>query len=225
MSRADLPLPDVPRWIEAHGIAADPAGWREPVGEGFAVGHDAARLIVVAGDAPADAVGKLARARAGHTLLFASEREDVVSALAAIGRPSERAILHTLSDPALLPDLDGAAPLGETSLDHVPAALVEELRWAKSRGTVWAVWVDGEPVSFAYAPWRSRAWFDVSVDTLSSARQLGLATVAASAMIRDEREHGREPVWGADEGNAASLRLAKRLGFAAVDELWVAAAR
>jgi hypothetical protein len=29
-------------------------------------------------------------------------------------------------------------------------------------------------------------------------------------------------VWGADEENLASLRLARRLGFTAVDELWVA---
>jgi RimJ/RimL family protein N-acetyltransferase len=29
-------------------------------------------------------------------------------------------------------------------------------------------------------------------------------------------------VWGADEGNIASLRLARSLGFVKVDELWVA---
>jgi predicted GNAT family acetyltransferase len=86
---------------------------------------------------------------------------------------------------------------------------------------VWAAWVDGEPVSFAYAPWRSASYFDVSVDTLPGVRQLGLATTVAAAMIRDERARGREPVWGADEHNGASLRLAKRLGFEAVDEIWV----
>jgi len=65
----------------------------------------------------------------------------------------------------------------------------------------------------------------VSVDTLASARQLGLATIVAAAMIDAERAAGREPVWGADEHNLASLALAKRLGFEPVDELWVAAAR
>jgi L-amino acid N-acyltransferase YncA len=65
-------------------------------------------------------------------------------------------------------------------------------------------------------------WFDVSVDTIASARQLGLGTIVAAAMIRDERARGREPVWGADEQNAASLGLARRLGFRAADELWVA---
>ena len=55
------------------------------------------------------------------------------------------------------------------------------------------------------------------------ARQLGLATIVSSAMIRHEIAQGRAPVWGADEGNVASLRLAARLGFQAVDEIWVAA--
>ena len=38
-----LELPDVPRWVEAHGIAGDPDGWRESLGSGFVLGHDAAR--------------------------------------------------------------------------------------------------------------------------------------------------------------------------------------
>jgi hypothetical protein len=42
-------------------------------------------------------------------------------------------------------------------------------------------------------------------------------------MIRGEQASGRDPVWGADEANVASLRLAKRLGFVPVDEIWVCA--
>jgi hypothetical protein len=211
-----LELPDVPRWVEAHGIAGDPDGWRESLGSGFVLGHDAARLIVVAGDVEAAEVVKLA----GRPHVILVEREDLALALGGAGRPLERAILHTLPDPAALPAYEGATPLGDATL---PKALADELAWAKQRGTVWSAWVDGEPVSFAYAPWRSAAWFDVSVDTVPGARQLGLATVVAAAMIRDERAHGREPVWGADEGNVASLRLARRLGFEPVDEIWVCA--
>jgi hypothetical protein len=239
-------LPDAPRWVEAHGIAGEPDAWREPLGDGFALGHDAARLVVIGGDADADAAGALARARPGHVVLFEIEREDLRSRLAAAGRAIDRAILHALDrsgsagprsaaegrrgelfDDAAdrMPELDGAVLLGDAALDHVPAPLASELGWARARGLdVWTVWVDGAPASFAYAPWRSRRWFDVSVDTLASARQLGLATVVATAMIRAERACGREPVWGADEANHASLALARRLGFEPVDELWVAAA-
>ena len=208
-----IELPDLPRWVEAHGIANDPEGWREPLGGGFIVGHDRAKLIVVAGDVETTDVARLADRP--HVILV--EREELGFAL---GRRCERAILHTLPDPDALPDYEGATPLGDAP---PPAPLADELAWAKTRGTVWSAWVDGEPVSFAYAPWRSTGWFDVSVDTLPGARQLGLATIVAAAMIRDERAHGREPVWGADENNMASLRLARRLGFEAVDEIWVCA--
>ncbi len=196
-----LGLPDLPRWIEAHGMAADPTSWKRD----GAVGNPRAKLIVITGVARAD---ELRAEFPDHTILTAV-------------RPTllhGKALLHTLPDPDSLPELEGAAVLAETPLDHVPPALAEELR-AGSR--VWAAWVDGLPVCFAYAPWRSLTWFDVSVDTLPSARQLGLATLVAAAMIRDERAHGREPVWGADEDNVASRRLAHRLGFVEVDALYV----
>jgi hypothetical protein len=135
-----------------------------------------------------------------------------------------RALLHTLPDASGLPELDGATPLPlEASLAHVPEALAGELSAVRAHRTIWTAFLDGVPVSFAYAPWRSARWFDVSIDTLPEARQLGLGRLVATAMIRDERAHGREPVWGADEGNAASLGLARGLGFVKVDELWVAA--
>lgn len=212
-----IELPDVPRWVEAHGIAADSTHWREPMGAGFALGHDDMKLIVIAGDADATAVGRAAQAHASHTLLFAIEREDIAT---TIDRPVERAILHTLPDPSALPDLEGAVLLPNDA--DVPPAFAEELAWARGHGPIWTAVVNGVASSFAYAPWRSAKYFDVSIDTMPGARQLGLATIVAAAMIRDERSRGREPVWGADEGNVASLRLAKRLGFQPVDELWVA---
>jgi GNAT superfamily N-acetyltransferase len=212
--RADLVLPDVPRWVEAHGIASDPSHWRRTLGRGIALGHDAARLVVLTGDAEPEALASLPPT---HTVLFAIEREDLRAALA---RPVERAILHTLGgEPA---DYEGAVLLPDDA--PLPDYLSTELTWARSRGPIYTVYVDGIPSAFAYAPWKSRTYFDVSVDVVPAARQLGLATIVAGAMIAAERARGREPVWGADEGNAASLRLARRLGFTPVDELWVAPA-
>jgi GNAT superfamily N-acetyltransferase len=199
------------------------------LGDGFAVGSDRARLIVVAGDAEAAALAALARERPHHTLLVAIERADLA---AATGRRVERALLHTLPEPTAEPpepsardggpDAGAVALPADASLAHLPPALAEELEAARPHRTIWAVFLDGLPVSFAYAPWRSARWFDVSVDTLPEARQLGLGRMAAAAMIRGEQALGRAPVWGADEGNAASLRLAHALGFVEVDQLWVA---
>lgn len=197
----NLGLPDLPRWIEAHGIAADPTSWQR---EGC-VGNARAKLIVITGEADVPA---LAREFPDHTILTIDPPT----------LPHGKALLHTLADPDALPDLEGAILLGDAPLDHLPPALAAELRSAER---VWAAWVDGLPVCFAYAPWRSPKYFDVSVDTLTSARQLGLATLVAAAMIRDECARGRAPVWGADDDNVASRRLAHRLGFAEVDAIYV----
>lgn len=219
-----LEIPDEPRYVEAHGIAADPASWRRELGAGFALGHDRARLIVVCGDADAAAAHALACAHPQHVVLAMTL--EIADALASAGRAVERAILHALSEAA--PDLahvpDGAVLLEpDTSLAHLPSDLRDEIEAARVSGPVWTAWLDSAPMSFAYAPWRSARWFDVSVDTLPGARQLGLGTIVAAAMIRDGIASGRAPVWGANESNAASQRLAHRLGFTAVDELWVAA--
>jgi hypothetical protein len=208
-----IELPDEPRWVEAHGIAADPEHWRTPLGGGFALGHDAAKLIVIAGDADRHGLAALARAYPQHTVLLENP--------AAIDRPTERAILHTLPDVEAMPDLEGAVLLGDDV--PLPDPLADELGWARARGPVFTVYLDSQPAAFAYAPWRSAKYFDVSVDTVIGARQLGLATIVSAAMIRHEIAGGRQPVWGADEDNVASLRLARRLGFVAVDEIWVAA--
>jgi hypothetical protein len=207
-----IDLPDEPRWVEAHGIAADPASWRRTLGAGMAVGSDRAKLVVAFGDADPTELHALATALPAHTFLVTTDE-----LAAALQRRIDRAILHTLADPDDLPDDEGAAIIDPAL---VPEALADEL--AQATGNIWTAFVDGKPVSFAYAPWRSARWFDISVDTLPGSRQLGLATIVAAAMIRDERGHGREPVWGADEHNHASLRLAKRLGFVAVDEIFVA---
>lgn len=202
-------LPDIPRWVEANGIAADTDGWRAPVGGGYALGHDPAKLIVLAGELDATAVARFRTGYPQHTFLFS--RDELRTAFAR----STRAILHTLEDPDNLPEGEGAVLFA----DEPPDA---ELAWAATRGPIWTAYVDGIASAFAYAPWRTATLFDVSIDVIPTARQLGLGTIVVAAMIRDERARGLEPVWGADEGNIASLRLAKHLGFVPVDELWVA---
>ena len=197
-----MTLPDTPRWIEAHGIASDPSHWRVELAGGYLLGLDALKLISVV-DADPDAV----RARyPEYTLLLQAPHPG-----------ASRYILHTLEGE--LPDYEGAVLLPADA--PLPAALADELTWARTRGPIWTCYVDGEPACFAYAPWRSPTLFDVSVDTLPGYRQLGLATITAAAMIRAEEP--RRPVWGAEEENHASLRLAARLGFVASDEIWVCA--
>jgi GNAT superfamily N-acetyltransferase len=213
-------LPDLPRWVEAHGIAADPASWRAPLGDGFAVGSARAKLVVASPDAALAPLAALAAAHADHAVIFARERDDLRAAFSA----TTTIVLHTLPDPAALPDPAGATTILEHgSLAHAPGALAAEL--AAARTPIHAAYVDDAPVAFAYAPWRSAAWFDVSVDVLPAARQLGLGALVAAACIRAELALGRAPVWGAAHDNTASLRLAARLGFETTDALYLAAPR
>jgi hypothetical protein len=211
-------VPDLPRWVEARAmlLAGAPVA---AAGAGSLVWSDEAALCAVVGDAAPDAVLAAAATR-DRTVLCALEREDLADAFGARGYVVERATLHTLPDPAALPDDDVVAPLPpDIDLAHLPAPLADEIR--RATAVVYAAWVDGLPVAFAHAPWRTERWFDVAVDTLPGARQLGLATRTAAAMIRAERALGREPVWGAADSNLPSLRLAARLGFVADDALWV----
>lgn len=210
-----LALPDTPRWVEAHGIAADPTSWRRELLGGVALGNDRAKLIVIAGEAPRESVDAIAAEYARHTILVGE------------GYGGERALLHTMPEPSALVELEGAVLLDhDAPLDHLSPDLIEELRTALAHGErIWTAWVDELPVAFAYAPWRSPTWFDVSVDVDPRARQLGLGTLVATTLVLDERSRGREAVWGADEDNRASLALAAKLGFVAVDELWVIAPR
>lgn len=212
---AALDLPDLPRWVEAHGLLADPKSWLERWPGGAMVGNADDELAVLCGEPEPARVAALSARYPGYHLLT------VQDALALPGRTRHRALLHTLAEPVEDP-LELVALLApEHSLEHVPEPLRRELTRARGRHPVWTAWVDGEPVSFAYAPWRSRAWFDISVDTLPGARQLGLGALVARRLIAAETAAGRAAVWGATEGNHASLRLAASLGFVEVDALWV----
>lgn len=217
-----LDLPDLPRWVSAHGIAAAPTSWRRELGGGFAVGNDAAQLIVVVGDPDILAIAQLAAERPAHAVLLARADATLATAVAGTHGVAKRAMLLTLPSLDELPDHDGAVVLPDTApLDHLRREVAEEIRAARVNGEVWSAWVDGLPVAFAHAVWRSVAHSEISVDVDPSARQLGLGALVASALIHAETATGRAAVWGADEGNVASRRLARRLGFVETDELWV----
>jgi GNAT acetyltransferase len=240
LARFGFQLPDEPRWVEAHGLLAEAGSWHRSWPGGGLIASDAAQLAVVLGCCDgAEAQGALVAVAVEHPALtvLCAEGEAAAALAARTGRRAQLATLHTLAEPlepsdlevVLLPEIDETevgTELGtevELALGHVPRALRHELAVARRNGRVWSVWVGGLPVSFAHANWRSPRWFDVSVETLPGHRQLGLGEMVARALILDETAAGRAPVWGSLDDNHASRRLAARLGFAAVDQLWVIA--
>lgn len=142
------------------------------------------------------------------------------------GWRATEALLHTLGGDAALPEpgpvevrLFGAAEV--KALRTCPASLVAELAMAVKYGPVMAALDRGVPASFAYAGWETESLWDVSVETVFAHRGRGLAAHAVGSLIRWYRDRGKAPVWGAEISNGASLRLAAKLGFRAVDRVFV----
>jgi GNAT superfamily N-acetyltransferase len=85
-------------------------------------------------------------------------------------------------------------------------ALLEE-------GIVAAAVVGGKVVSVAYTYARTERHVDIGVCTLEPWRNRGFATAAASSVARRTQEAGQTPTWSTGEDNAASVRVAEKLGF------------
>ncbi|HZY56217.1 MAG TPA: GNAT family N-acetyltransferase, partial [Rubrobacteraceae bacterium] len=137
-----------------------------------------------------------------------------------------RATLHLLGDAPQLPHVSAGAvrliaPSELSSIDELPPDLLSELRVAARRSPIVASLVGGRPVSFCYVAAQTEGLWDISIDTLAEHRRQGHAARCVTYMIEHMRRQGRMPVWGAEETNPPSLRLAAKLGFVPVDELIV----
>jgi GNAT superfamily N-acetyltransferase len=223
--------------LSARSIVFAPAG--APGGGLVAAVPDAA-LASVIGRPPRATLRKALLSLDGDiNVLSQMEDADYVGAVLP-GWRRQRAIIHVL--PEVMPwerETDPAARIftRQTAprFDHVPPHLRRELFDALNGRTVSrfvpghlppamavagritvpmaAVWADGRPVSFCYPVWQTETLWDVSIETLPGYQRQGLAARAARTLIRHMRRVGRAPVWGALETNAASRRLAARLGF------------
>ena len=89
----------------------------------------------------------------------------------------------------------------------------ESPRELLSEGFVACAVVSGAIVATALTSARSARYAEVGVYTDQSFRRRGLATAAASVVVRRVQNAGLTPVWSAGEHNAASLRVAQKLGF------------
>jgi hypothetical protein len=148
-----------------------------------------------------------------------------VATWASLPPGARRAVIHELpgelenvaSHPTMLLEAGDAARLAS-----VPdAQLRAELEDAIQDGPL-AVALDGQAMAaFCYAGSATETLWDISIDTLAAHRRRGLAGAAVARMTALHGAAGRRPVWGAEVSNAASMRLAARLGFRPVDEVWL----
>lgn len=127
---------------------------------------------------------------------------------------------HALSEPARVYE-DGAVrrltPADAGLLEAAPLELRSSL-WPGPRelldeGIVACAILSGEIVATALTTAYSDRYADIGVYTREEVRGRGYATAAASQVARGVQQGGRVPVWGAGGHNAASLRVARKLGF------------
>ncbi|MDP8925178.1 MAG: GNAT family N-acetyltransferase [Chloroflexota bacterium] len=81
-------------------------------------------------------------------------------------------------------------------------------------GTAWGAFVDGRLASVACTFFRGERYEDIGVAAEPEFRGLGLSGACAGALCEDIRGRDRTPSWSTSPDNAASLRVAEKLGFA-----------
>lgn len=82
-----------------------------------------------------------------------------------------------------------------------------------SSGTAWGAFVDGRLASLAVSFFVGDRHEDIGVVTEAEHRGKGLSAACAARLCEEIRGRGRTPSWSTSPDNAASLRVADKLGF------------
>lgn len=202
--------------------------------DGYAVRllHGAFSVVSIVGRPPASAVVAALEGVTPMTPILAQvDNADYVERMLIEDAPTdirgwhrERVIVYSLTSFPDPPPLDSSVTVRllteADDLAHLPAGLRFEISHAMHVAPIGAAFVDNVPVSFCYPCWMTESLWDVSIDTLPLYRRRGLAPHVVRFMVAHQGKDGREPVWGALESNGVSIRLAERLGFTPVDELY-----
>ncbi len=221
-------LPDLPRWVQVRGMLLARRGHVVDTGDGCRIVCSRKdRLVAPVSFELSSALETCAlREVPGATILL----QDVMLPAARYYLPeweAEAATVYTLPADRARDWRVPQWPTAPLSAEQIEAAtsltadLRSELLDALTRSPVWAASLDQQPMAFAYAAQTTEGWFDVSVDTVESARGRGLGRAAVMGLIVDRLLRGLRPVWGAPRSNEACHRLARSLGFEVVDQLWV----
>lgn len=100
-----------------------------------------------------------------------------------------------------------------------PSAFWRDAEQFLAHGGGWCARRDGRVGAMAFASFPFYDGLEIGIETRPEARGQGLGTAVAAAMIDDLLARGVAPIWSCRRGNAASFRLATRLGFVPTVEL------
>jgi len=224
-------LPDRPRTVMARALLLSGRGEIHVGPEGrrgagfFVVDRDRPGLCQAVHRPVAGLVEELlASCAVCHEILVAQENAEHLASLLPgwIARP---ATAHVHPAPETLgtagADVRLLVPDDASLLAHVPESLRAEVELAIEQCPTAATFLDGVPVAFCAAIYETESWWDVSVDTLDEHRRQGHASAAAAFLIDHMLQRGKRPVWGALDADQASLRMAAKYGFRAVERMIV----
>ena len=131
-------------------------------------------------------------------------------------------VVHVLESPVVVRPHPRVRPLTVDDMAALPLAADDLLPDASlvergaAGGRVFVAIEDGVIVGQGGSLASGSRFADVGVHVASSHRLQGLATSAASGACAAVQAEGLVPVWGAGSENAASLRVAEKLGFVEV---------
>jgi hypothetical protein len=218
-------LPDIPRWVETRGLLLGGRCTVAASPDGFLVKALDTPLVCCVGRPDPEAIREAVADPHPdlRVLVPPEEAEHVAGALPDWNRVA--ATIHLLepgrsgTGPAPDPAVDVRLLQDEPLLVLLPDGLREELSSVRPPATVAVAFSDDVPASICYSCWETETLWDISIDTVPELRRRGLAEACTAFLIRTMRERGKEPVWGAEDTNLPSLRLAAKLGFVPVDRL------
>jgi len=192
----------------------------------FAVSSPEMEFISVAGFPAKRAILEAVATNTNQSEILATSKNSKHVAEALPDWAVSLAKLHVLGGQPRLPAISANVvrllTLAEIeAMKNLPLDLKEELTTACRYSPVAATIVEGAPVSFCYAGSQTESLWDISIDTLAGYRNKGYAAACVAYMIELMNQQKKQPVWGAYETNEASLRLAAKLGFVAVDTIMV----
>ena len=231
-ARAQAAIPDSPATVEARALALDPSTFVHAIERGWLLIAADGTLACVHGDADAEARDALLDIAGFDGVLLLPDAPGVAP---GASWAVERARILTASPASLANEAREATRLQSgviirdlaagDSITHLSAPLRGDIERARRTREVNAAFVDGLPVAFAYVSLETERHGDLSVDTQEGWQRRGLGAAVLRPVIAGLVARGVRPVWGAVESNAASLGLARRLGFTETAGTLLAATR
>ena len=219
-------IADLPRWVEPRSALLDAkatgvAAFGTLAGFALVVPDGVLGAAVFVGGTPLrDDVRDALASAPGAEIVAAPE---ALAALGVAAAAPSRIVVFRIPEGHTVPAVHPTVVLERDDVSrfaHVHDELRRELEAALVYTPIVAA-LDGDALgAFCYPGATTETHWDVSIDTLEPYRRRGLAASAFAKTAERMAADGRRPVWQAEESNVASMRLAAKLGFEPVDELF-----